>query len=119
MHPFMELARDAVVEMGIPLADDVSSGQEGVGFVDQNIVKGARQSAADGYLRPVMDSRRNLTVLTNALVNRLLIRGRSCSCCPASGRPGSCVGTGSTLSPTYPARQQPRVLSRERRALHV
>jgi hypothetical protein len=40
MHPFMELARDAVVEMGIPLADDVSSGQEGAGFVDQNIVKG-------------------------------------------------------------------------------
>jgi choline dehydrogenase len=26
-----------------------------------------------------MDSRRNLTVLTNALVNRLLIRGRSCA----------------------------------------
>jgi choline dehydrogenase len=79
MHPFMQLARDAVAETGIPLADDVSSGQEGAGFVDQNIVKGARQSAAEGYLRPVMDSRPNLTVLTNALVNRLLIRGRSCA----------------------------------------
>ena len=40
------------------------------------ITDGVRQSAADAYLRPVLD-RRNLTVVTDALVHRLVItRGR-------------------------------------------
>ncbi|MET8642854.1 GMC family oxidoreductase N-terminal domain-containing protein [Streptomyces sp. NPDC004096] len=52
-----------------------SSGlEEGYGWVDQNIVDGRRQSAADAYLRPVLD-RPNLTVVTGALAERLVMDG--------------------------------------------
>ncbi|WP_438303018.1 GMC family oxidoreductase N-terminal domain-containing protein [Streptomyces sp. HUAS TT11] len=52
-----------------------SSGlEEGYGWVDQNILDGRRQSAADAYLRPVLD-RPNLTVVTGALAERLVMDG--------------------------------------------
>ena len=79
VHPFMEIARDAVAELGLALTDDLSGAcQEGAGLVDKNIVHGTRQSVADAYLRPVMHSRQNLTVLTGAQVTRLLVRGGAC-----------------------------------------
>jgi len=41
-------------------------------------VDGHRQSAADAYLRPVLD-RPNLTEMTNALVHRLLLADGRCA----------------------------------------
>lgn len=51
---------------------------EGAGWYDNNIVGGARQSAADAYLRPHLD-RPNLTVVTSALVHRLIVAGTRCT----------------------------------------
>jgi choline dehydrogenase len=68
---------EAAVEAGYSRAADVSSGMdEGVGLADLNVVDGRRQTAADGYLRPVM-GRANLDVVTGALCSRVRIaRGR-------------------------------------------
>lgn len=47
-------------------------------YAEMNLVGGRRQSAADAYLRPVL-GRRNLTVLSGAVVTRLLLTGGRCS----------------------------------------
>ncbi len=78
IQPFALMARDAVVERGYPLSSDLNGAeQEGAAFVEMNVVDGKRQSAADAYLRPILDKRSNLTVITGALVRRLIVsRGR-------------------------------------------
>ncbi|MFD0133962.1 GMC family oxidoreductase [Streptomyces sp. NPDC127159] len=74
-HPVSEAAVAAATEIGLSHASDISSGlEEGYGWVDQNIVDGRRQSAADAYLRPVLD-RPNLTVVTGVLAERLVMDG--------------------------------------------
>ena len=67
----------AAVQSGYRRASDISGGLEvGFGAVDLNIIDGQRQSAANAYLRPALD-RPNLTLLTDAVVGRLVIeRGR-------------------------------------------
>ncbi|SDP68723.1 GMC family oxidoreductase [Lentzea jiangxiensis] len=71
-HPTAAAFVDAAAEMGHRLATDISGGaEEGVGWVDLNIVAGARQSAADAYL----GSRANLDVVTDALVQRVVFDG--------------------------------------------
>lgn len=93
LHPFMSMARQAVAERGFPLSDDLSgAGQEGAAFVDQNVVDGVRQSAADAYLRPVTGTRPNLAVMTGSRVHRLLMDD------------GRCTGVEFT-SPGQPARR--------------
>jgi choline dehydrogenase len=78
-NPFAEAVFDAVVEAGYPSTADLSEPDaEGVGWCDLNIVDGARQSAADAYVRPHRD-RLNLTVLTGALVHRLVMDGTRCT----------------------------------------
>ncbi|WP_033340922.1 GMC family oxidoreductase [Catenuloplanes japonicus] len=70
---------DAGVELGHPQAADISSGVEaGFGLWDQNVVDGVRQTAADAYLRP-HQSRTNLTVVTDAVAQRLLLDGGTCT----------------------------------------
>ncbi|ANZ43470.1 hypothetical protein BBK82_41700 [Lentzea guizhouensis] len=72
-HPTAAAFVEAAVEVGHRRASDISGGlEEGVGWVDLNIVDGARQSAADAYLR----SQPNLHVLTDALVQRVVFDGR-------------------------------------------
>ena len=69
----------AAVEVGHPVSDDLNGRQQdGMAWVDLNIVDGARQSAADAYLRPVLD-RPNLTVIPDALLRRLILSGRRCT----------------------------------------
>lgn len=58
VHPFMSMAREAVTERGFPLSDDLSGAEQaGAALVDQKVVNGVRQSAADAYLRPVESAR--------------------------------------------------------------
>ncbi len=65
----------AAQEAGYPLTDDVNGfRQEGFAAFDRNVFKGQRLSASRAYLRPVM-KRKNLTVLTRALANRVLFEG--------------------------------------------
>jgi choline dehydrogenase-like flavoprotein len=78
-HPLCEAGLLAAQEAGFRCADDVSGGLEvGFGFSDLNIVEGRRQSAADAYLGPVRE-RENLTVITDALVHRVLLSGGRCT----------------------------------------
>jgi choline dehydrogenase len=73
VNPVLAAALDAAIATGQRRANDISGGlEEGFGPVDLNIVGGHRQSAADAYLRPVRD-RSNLTVVSDALVHRLVI----------------------------------------------
>ncbi len=70
---------DAALGVGYERSDDLNGqDQEGICWTDLNIVDGSRQSAADGYLRPVLD-RANLTVMTNALVHRLVVADGRCT----------------------------------------
>ena len=77
--PVITAALAAAVEVGYTLADDISSGAEtGFGLSDANVHNGARESAADVYLRPVA-SRNNLTIVTDAMVRRLVITDGVCT----------------------------------------
>jgi choline dehydrogenase len=79
VQPFESAALEAVVELGLPVSEDLNGAdQEGAGWVEQNIVNGRRQSAADAYLRPVLADRPNLTVVPGAAVRRLAISGGVC-----------------------------------------
>jgi choline dehydrogenase len=78
VHPLARAYLDAAVEVGHQVCTDLNGEeQQGVGWLETNIVDGVRQSAADGYLRPVLD-RPNLTVISNALVHRLVLSAGRC-----------------------------------------
>ena len=67
---------EAAVQAGIPRNDDYNRGDNfGIGRFEVNQKKGLRWNAARGFLRPVQH-RPNLTVLTNALIDRVLLDGR-------------------------------------------
>jgi choline dehydrogenase len=77
-HPLFDAFMAAALEAGHPPTDDYNGADgEGAGWSETNVVAGRRQSAADAYLRPVLN-RRNLTVVTNAMARRLLIDGGRC-----------------------------------------
>jgi choline dehydrogenase len=70
---------EAAIGAGYERSDDLNGqAQEGISWPDLNIVDESRQSAADAYLRPVLD-RPNLTVVTDALVHRLVVADRRCA----------------------------------------
>jgi choline dehydrogenase len=75
--PAAPAALKALQGVGYPVSADLNEPEaEGVAWNEVTIVDGVRQSAADAYLRPVLD-RGNLTVVTGAPVHRLVItRGR-------------------------------------------
>jgi choline dehydrogenase len=71
-HVFVEAARS----LGLPANDDFNGArQEGVGFYQVTQRDGRRCSAAVGYLSPAR-GRANLTVVTHALVTRVLFERR-------------------------------------------
>ncbi|MCI2421433.1 GMC family oxidoreductase N-terminal domain-containing protein [Saccharopolyspora sp. K220] len=79
VHPLAHACLDAAVEVGHPVTADLNGKeQEGVAWLDTNIVDGARQSAADGYLHPA-SVRSNLTVAPNATVRRLTLSAGRCT----------------------------------------
>jgi choline dehydrogenase len=68
----MAAARNA----GLPITDDIHVNEEGVGRGELTIdERGRRASTYAAYLKPAMD-RPNLTVLTGAQVERVLLDGR-------------------------------------------
>jgi choline dehydrogenase len=69
----------AAVQTGHPRVRDISGGCEiGFGPADLTIVDGIRQSAADAYLLPAF-RRPNLDLVTDAVVNRLLVENGRCT----------------------------------------
>jgi choline dehydrogenase len=78
-NPFVEACVQAATDHGYRRADDISGGLEhGFGRVDQNIVDGRRQGAADAYLAGAV-TRPNLHVVTGATVTTLRLSGDKCS----------------------------------------
>ena len=72
---FIEAGRQA----GYQATDDVNGFcQEGFGRMDQTVHRGIRWSAARAYLDPAR-SRRNLTIWTGSLAERILFEGRRAS----------------------------------------
>ena len=72
-NPLCEAYIEASVAAGIPHTDDFNgASQEGAGYYQLTTKDGRRCSTAVAYLRPVM-SRSNLTVITDARVERLVL----------------------------------------------
>src|ERR1700754_2969519 len=78
-HPLSRVALEAARQVGHRFVDDINSGvEEGFGWAEFTIVNGKRLSAADAYLMPALE-RPNLDVVTDALVQRLVMRGGRCT----------------------------------------
>ena len=79
VHPVASALAEALEQLGYPIVADLNGADsEGVSWPELNVVNGVRQSAADGYLRPVLD-RPNLTVVTDARVRSLTVYGTRCT----------------------------------------
>jgi choline dehydrogenase len=75
-HPLSRAFIDSGVAAGFPRNPDFNGAtQEGFGFVQVTQKRGRRFSAARGYLHPVRH-RPNLTVISGALVTRVVTQGR-------------------------------------------
>ncbi|MFF9488165.1 GMC family oxidoreductase [Streptomyces sp. NPDC014676] len=78
-HPAARACFEAFRTRGFPVADDLNAPEaEGVTWTELTVVDGARQSAADAYLRPFLD-RGNLTVVTEAVAQNLVLSGNRCT----------------------------------------
>jgi choline dehydrogenase len=78
--PIMDVFKEAAVEAGIPASDDFNQGDNfGVGYFDVSQRKGWRLNTSKAFLRDAT-KRPNLTVLTEAIVNKLLIDSSSKNC---------------------------------------
>ena len=96
-NPLAYAYLQAAERLGYHHSDDLNAGdQEGTCWWDLTIVDGARQSAADGYLRPALD-RPNLTVLTGALVRRVITANGECA--------GVEYSVGDEVRQVYPQRE--------------
>src|SRR5690606_34515588 len=72
----VEAWKKAALDYGIPPNDDHNRGDnEGVGYFQGTINKGRRHSAAQAFLKPVMN-RPNLKVLTHAQAKVLRMNGK-------------------------------------------
>ena len=88
----LDAFREAARESGIPSTDDFNGGDnEGCGYFQVNQKRGRRWSAASAFLKPAL-SRKNLTLITQAQVERVLIAGRM-----ATGVRSGVSGTLATL----------------------
>ena len=62
------------IEQGIPPNEDYNGAQqEGAGHFQFTIKNGKRHSTAQAFLKPILDSRKNLHVITGAHVKRILL----------------------------------------------
>lgn len=78
--PIMDIFKQAAIEAGIPASDDFNQGDNfGVGYFDVSQRKGWRLNTAKAFLRDAA-KRPNLTVITEAVVNKLLIDPVSKNC---------------------------------------
>ncbi|QWE23612.1 GMC family oxidoreductase N-terminal domain-containing protein [Polynucleobacter sp. AP-Jannik-300A-C4] len=78
--PIMDIFKQAAIEAGIPESEDFNQGDNfGVGYFDVSQRKGWRLNTAKAFLRDAA-KRPNLTVITEAVVNKLLIDPVSKNC---------------------------------------
>ncbi|MEQ8966845.1 MAG: GMC family oxidoreductase N-terminal domain-containing protein [Azospirillaceae bacterium] len=73
--PILDAFRRAAAETGIPATDDFNRGDnEGCGYFEVNQRRGVRWSTAKAFLKPAR-GRANLTVLTGAQAERIVLEG--------------------------------------------
>ena len=78
--PIMDRFKEAAVEAGIPASEDFNRGDNfGVGYFDVNQRAGWRLNSSKAFLR-VAAKRNNLTIITEAVVNKLKIDPLTKSC---------------------------------------
>ncbi|WP_089159772.1 GMC family oxidoreductase [Caballeronia sordidicola] len=74
----LETFAQAAQESGLPATDDFNRGDNtGVGYFDVNQRSGIRWNASKAFLRPAM-KRPNLTIITGAHTQRLVMEGKRC-----------------------------------------
>jgi choline dehydrogenase len=77
-HELCDAFINAAEASGYPKNADYNNGnQEGFGYFQVTMKNGKRQSTARAFLDPVR-SRPNLTIETDALVNKLILEGKRC-----------------------------------------
>jgi choline dehydrogenase len=78
--PVLDAVKKAAGELGVPPTEDFNLGQnDGAGYFHVNQKRGRRWSSARGFLKPVLH-RKNLTLETNVLVDKIDVRdGRAVS----------------------------------------
>lgn len=75
----LDVFRWAAAQAGIPMVDDFNRGNNfGSSYFDVTQKNGWRLNASKAFLNPIK-SRKNLTILTNALVDHLVLDGKKCS----------------------------------------
>ena len=78
--PIMDIFKEAAVEAGIPASDDFNRGDNfGVGYFDVSQRKGWRLNTSKAFLRDAA-KRANLTVVTEAIVDKLLVNASKKDC---------------------------------------
>ena len=96
--PIMDVFREAAVQAGIPASDDFNQGDNfGVGYFDVSQRKGWRLNTSKAFLRDAA-KRSNLTVVTEAMVNKLLIDPSSKNCYGVQVLERSGVGSAAHLN---------------------
>lgn len=72
----LDAFRKAAIESGIPATDDFNGGEsEGIGYFQVTQKNGRRMSTARAFLKPAA-ARKNLTILTGCLVQRIRFDGK-------------------------------------------
>ena len=87
--PLTEAILAAGGAMGLPVRTDLNGeDQEGIGYSPRTIRKGRRVSAATAFLKPAR-RRRNLEIVTETLVEKILFAGRRATgvACRRGGKP--------------------------------
>lgn len=70
----LDKVREAAVQMGVRPLDDFNTGDnEGTAYFHVNQKKGLRWSAARGFIKPIIDQRDNLELLSGVLVEKVIV----------------------------------------------
>ncbi len=70
----LDRVREAAVQMGVRPLDDFNTGDnEGTAYFHVNQKKGLRWSSARGFIKPVIDERDNLDLLSGVLVEKVIV----------------------------------------------
>ncbi|MGQ3353916.1 MAG: GMC family oxidoreductase [Phreatobacter sp.] len=70
----LDRVREAAVQMGVRPLDDFNTGDnEGTAYFHVNQKKGLRWSSARGFLKPIIDERDNLDLLSGVLVEKVIV----------------------------------------------
>ena len=70
----LDRVREAAVQMGVRPLDDFNTGDnEGTAYFHVNQKKGLRWSSARGFIKPIIDERDNLDLLSGVLVEKVIV----------------------------------------------